>query len=191
MIERISVFGGPGSGKTTLAARIFAELKTRRRKVEHIPEYVKRMAYANEQPRSFDQLYIIAKQLHREDQILRYVPTIVTDCPIMMCACYAKLYDFRCWQELLSIAKQWELAHPAFNLLIDRFVPYNTNGRFQSEEEAHVVDQLIYDVIMENLPQLTIVRLDGQKSSRVGKGAPEEISTVEHLIEHICSLAIG
>ena len=55
---RISLFGGPGSGKSTTAARLFSELKERHYSVEHVSEYVKSWTYMNRKPKGFDQVYI-------------------------------------------------------------------------------------------------------------------------------------
>ena len=137
--RRISIFGGPGSGKSTLAARVFANLKMRGYSVEQVTEYVKQMAYEGRAPQSYDELYIFSKQLHREDLALRHVPLIITDCPPLMCAAYARALKFPCWEALLNIALQWEKDYPSLNFFIERTVPYKAEGRFQTEKQANVV----------------------------------------------------
>ena len=45
MIRRINIYGGPGVGKSTLAASIFAFMKKRGDNVELVQEFVKQFAY--------------------------------------------------------------------------------------------------------------------------------------------------
>jgi nicotinamide riboside kinase len=89
-IRRISLFGGAGSGKTTMAARLFADLKMLGWDVEHIQEYIKARAYEKRFPTSFDQVYVFGNQLHREDRLLHHVNLVVTDSPVLMNLAYAR-----------------------------------------------------------------------------------------------------
>lgn len=45
ILKKIAIIGAPGSGKTTIAAGLFYFLKTKRKKVEMIPELVKYKVY--------------------------------------------------------------------------------------------------------------------------------------------------
>jgi adenylate kinase family enzyme len=95
MIRRICLFAGPGSGKSTLAAKIFAALKEQQIQVELINEYIKTWAYTGKVPKSYDQLYVFAKQLNSEDVILRHVPLLITDSPLLLNSAYPLHYQFR------------------------------------------------------------------------------------------------
>lgn len=142
-IRRICVYAGPGSGKSTLAAGLFSKFKIAGYDIEHVGEYVKTWAYQGYQPQSYDQLYIFAKQVHMEDAALRHVDRIVTDCPLLMCCTYAQFYGFPVHKQLTDIACAFDEEFPALNLLIERTVPYNGKGRYQSEDQAHEFDEIL------------------------------------------------
>lgn len=161
MIRRINFYAGPGAGKSTLAARTFAELKIRGYDVEHIPEYIKTWAHEGRFPTSYDQLYVFAKQLKAEDVILRNVKTIITDSPLLMNTAYSRLYNFQCTQDLVRICQQFDRDFPALNLFIDRTVDYENKGRYQSYEEALNFDKLLLNHLKEHLQGKVIpVRVD-------------------------------
>lgn len=161
MGTRISFFGGPGSGKSTLAARVFAEMKMRGTDVELVTEYVKQMAYEGRKPQGYDELFIFAKQIHREELALRHVPVIVTDCPPLMCVTYARALGFPCWQSLMGVADEWDATHKSLNFFIERTVPYKPDGRFQTEEKANEVADDIRGMIHSQIDYKTIRFMGG------------------------------
>jgi len=84
-IRRICLFGGPGCGKSTTAAYVYSQLKRLGCSVELIQEYVKAWAYEKREVTSFDQVYLLAKQIRMEDLALRNgVKFVVTDSPVYM-----------------------------------------------------------------------------------------------------------
>ncbi len=149
--RRVNFYAGPGCGKSTLAARVFAELKIRGCDVEHIPEYVKTMAHEGRVPKSYDQLYIFAKQVKAEDVILRNVSCIVTDSPILMNTAYSTKYGFKCAPELVRMAQQFDRDFPAINFYIDRTVDYIDKGRYQNYDQAVEFDKFLLEFLDKNL----------------------------------------
>jgi ABC-type multidrug transport system ATPase subunit len=71
MTKRIGFLGGPGSGKSTTAAWLFAELKTQNKPVELCNEYVKAWTYLNRAVKEWDQVYCFAKQQQYEFRFLQ------------------------------------------------------------------------------------------------------------------------
>lgn len=134
---RINFYGGPGCGKSTIAAKIFSELKIRDYSIELVHEYIKKWAYAKRVPKSFDQVYIFGQQMHAEDLVYQSgVQHLVTDSPLYMQPFYSKIYNFSAWGELMMIAKQYEKVHPSLNIFLDRAVAYQQNGRYETPEMA-------------------------------------------------------
>ena len=152
VINRLNIWGGPGVGKSTIAADVFSRLKKKSYSVELVNEYIKAWAYEKRQLASFDQVYIFAKQQRLEDRVLRAgVKLLVTDSPLLMQCVYAKKYDFVGWQELLSIGKKFNAIYPSVNFLLNRkHGTYQTEGRWQNEQEAIELDKEIELFMVEN-----------------------------------------
>ena len=54
----INLFGGPSSGKTTMAAGLFRLLKTMNKKVELVQEFAKDLVWENNLGKLSDQFYV-------------------------------------------------------------------------------------------------------------------------------------
>lgn len=147
MIKRINIFGGAGVGKSTITAKLFAELKSKHYRIEHVTEYIKNWVYESRIPKSWDQLYIFGQQLHREDLIIRQGPIIITDSPLLMQVTYAKHNNFPAYQQLLDIANKFETEYPSINFYIHRKHTYQPEGRYHTEEEAIQIDQSILNIL--------------------------------------------
>lgn len=168
MNVRLNLFGGPGCGKSTTAALVFGKLKLLGCSVELVPEYIKAWAYEKRELDSFDQVYIFAKQQRLEDRVLRAgVQIVVTDSPLYLQCMYARRYGSVGWEELIGLAGKFEEKYPSLNILLKRHNgKYDTAGRYQTKDEALVVDQEIREFLdghkipyveCENDPQEIVV----------------------------------
>lgn len=149
-IRRINILAGPGAGKSTLAARLFGDLRAKGYDIEYVNEYIKSWAYQGRKPQSFDQLYVFAKQLHHEEIALRNVKYIVTDSPLFLNMAFTKYYGCDYYPELLSLIKRFEKMYPSFNMFVNRSVDYVDKGRYQTIEQAHAFDALLMRLIHES-----------------------------------------
>lgn len=141
MSKRICIFGGPGTGKSTMAARIYYHLKAEHCPYELVDEAIKGMAWQKIPPTGFDQVWLMGKQIHREDVVLRSGGSVITSGPPLQQAMYAQWQHHSCFMLLWQIALKFEEVYPAINILLKRNVPYGTEGRYQSnEEEAAAMD---------------------------------------------------
>lgn len=144
-IRRINLCGGPGIGKSTIAAQIYSSLKTEGWSIELATEYVKGWAYLKREINPFDQFYLLNKQLQQE-----YVPLIagvdyvVTDSPLFLPYCYATLdFPVKVADALIPIIDYFDEEFPAIYIYLNRGTQYATEGRFQSEEKAKEIDDRI------------------------------------------------
>ena len=150
-IRRINLYGGPGTGKTTTASDLFAEIKrsTVARKVdlqfELIQEWVKTWAWEGRVPTGFDQNYIFASQQRLEEVPLRNgVDCVITDSPLLLSAAYARKHHVKSWQQILALSELHEAEYPGLHIFLERGDrPYVKKGRFQNEEEAKRMDGFI------------------------------------------------
>lgn len=150
---RINLFSGPGAGKSTIAARIFYEFKVKGYSIELVHEYIKKWAYEDRKPKSFDQSYIFGHQIHSEDLVVQSnVKNLVTDSPLLMQVTYAKRYEYPLWPELLEHVKTFEEKFPSVNIFLDREgIPYEEAGRYEDHEKAIWMDGQIRDFMDEHL----------------------------------------
>ena len=148
---RINLFAGPGAGKSTTSAWIFAELKKKGYSVELVSEYVKGWAISNRPVVGFDQVYLLGKQMQYEWRLIANgIKTIVTDSPILLSACYAKLYceELNIHSHMEAIVAEYEKRNPSINIFLNRDnKPYKTEGRYQSENQAKELDLIVRDTL--------------------------------------------
>ena len=135
---RINLWAAAGVGKSTVASGLYYHLKKDGYNVELVSEYIKKWAYEKKVPKSFDQLYVFAKQLHTEDSFLNHgVEHLVTDSPIGLQLYYTWKYNFISHANLVNVAKDFETKYPSFNILLDREgIEYKARGRYETEEQA-------------------------------------------------------
>lgn len=145
---RISLWGGPGSGKSTCAAYLFSKLKQKKYKVEFCIEAIKNWAYIGRKTKSFDQLFIFGQQLHSEDLIFQSGLHSVTDSPLLMQTVYAIKYNFPAYKELIDISLKYEEVNPSINIFLNRGkIPYETIGRYENYEQALEMDNKIKEML--------------------------------------------
>ena len=75
---------GPGSGKSTGAAYIFAKLKMAGINCEYVTEYAKDKTWEGAKEELNCQIYITGKQVWRMTRVYGKVDVIVTDSPIAL-----------------------------------------------------------------------------------------------------------
>lgn len=170
MTTVINLLGGPGTGKSTTAAALFAEMKMRGLHVEHVQEYVKIWAWEGRPVDDFDQLYIFAKQARKERQLYGKVDFIVTDSPVFLSGFYEEKYAGntvvkQCLPEYLRALRANGVSH--MNFVLDRKKPYDTRGRYQSEDEAREVDDEIQQWLRVNGYPFEVVRCDDRARAGV------------------------
>ncbi len=138
---RINLFGGPGVGKSTLAARLFVWLKEHGHNADLVQEFIKKWAYQGRTLQSFDYVTSFSNQLRREDLLIQAgVKWVITDSPLLLQVAYCR-YQFMAGAEgLLMLAREFEAAYPAINLVVNRTVPYQSEGRWETEPEARGMD---------------------------------------------------
>lgn len=174
----INIFGGPGLGKSTFAAALFAKMKNLGHRVELVTEFAKDATYENRKTVLSNQLYVTAKQFHRMERLRGSVDTIITDSPILLGLIYKPDWYYVGFEDLV-----WAL-HGSFDnynyfiLRDDR--PYQSFGRNQSEEEAKEIDSRIKNILAQ--------RFQKYKSLDFGENRDRFDGEVERVCREIASL---
>lgn len=146
---RINLLGGPNSSKTTTAAHLFSYFKSRSFKIEYVNEFIKEWAYLKREPKSFDPIFILSNQLHKEDFFFQYgIEYIVTDSPLMLQVFYAYKSGFNLANEMLKIAMEFDKAYPSINIFLDgKNVEFQDVGRFHNQEESVLLNKEIEEFL--------------------------------------------
>lgn len=164
-IRRINFYSGPGSGKTTAAYEVSAKLKNKviherlDIQVELVQEYIKNWAWEGIKPRGFDQVYVLAEQMRREEIPLRNgVDIIVSDSPLLMQCAYAKKYFNPCWEHLINTVAEFEKVYPSLHIFLERGDrPYVAKGRYETAAEANKMDEYIKNMLSVFVPSFECI----------------------------------
>lgn len=163
MIRRVNILAGPGAGKSTLCAKLYAELKSQGHSVELATEYVKGWAYLKRDIRPFDQFYLLNKQLQKEYVPLQAgVDLVVSDSPLFLPYCYATLdFEPKVADLIAGMVDLFDEQYPSLYLFLERSTVYDGEGRYQSEEDAIKIDERIKTCLqMRNKDYITITLND-------------------------------
>lgn len=154
MTHFINLFAGPGAGKTTLAAGIFSELKSRDINCELVLEFAKELVWKEDIKQFENQFYLFGEQLNRYHFLIDKVDVVVTDYPIVQFLLYHNSPFTKQFSELINSIFKTQENH---NYFVKRQKPYMKLGRIHSEEEASKLDEAIIDIfVSNNLPYETI-----------------------------------
>jgi Uncharacterized protein conserved in bacteria len=142
----VNLYGGPGSGKSTGAAYLFAKLKMAGVDAEYVTEFAKDKVWEGNQEAFRCQFYITGKQTFRISRCFGKVDVIVTDSPLLLGKIYANLRGLPILgNACVEAAKQYE-GH-TLDVIVRRTKKYNPNGRNQTEEEARGIDVAIRNML--------------------------------------------
>lgn len=143
----INLFGGPGSGKSTSAALIFAHLKQQEKRVELVTEFAKQLTYDKRFNALKRQAYVFAKQLYKLESLYGEVDLVVTDSPIILSSVYApKDYPKSFHQYAKDIFDSFDNT----NILLLRPKLYQQYGRNESLKKAKKIDYKIKRLLQDN-----------------------------------------
>lgn len=171
MIRRINFWGGPGSGKSTGAAKMFHMMKTMildgdcdYRSVELVREVAKEYAWTgNDMSHELTQGHVTAVQMNREHTLLyNDVDIVITDSPVGLGELYCYENGTVAMGNILGlVSDRVESHYPSYNIFIERRDrTYDNNGRFQSEEEARALDESIFDYLKKKHQGFVILSLE-------------------------------
>lgn len=155
------MFGGPGCGKTTLAANVFGILKSNNVLCEYTPEFAKELTWEERKVALADPLYIFGEQEHRLFRLKNKVDIIVTDCPLLLSLYYSKKYNCSNNPYLDKLIIKEFKNYNNLNVLVNRVKPFDSRGRNETEEEAKQIDKNL-EGWLEDL-ELPYIVFDGSR----------------------------
>lgn len=139
----INLFAGPAVGKSTLAASLYAYMKSKHLSCELVREYVKEWAWMNREIKPVDQIYLLGKQAQAESILYGKVKYIITDSPLLLPAVYQRLFYEGTYITDAAIGVMKDAKIEYKNYILERKSEYKTEGRFHSLEDSLKVDKEI------------------------------------------------
>lgn len=142
----VNLMGGPCTGKSTLCAMIFSDLKIRGIDTEMALEYAKDVVWEENYKKLSNQVYIFGKQHNRIYRLNGKVDVVITDSPLLN----SIIYDETDNQELKALVLSEFKKLNTVNFYVDRTFEYIQNGRVQDYDEALEKDRSYKQLLDEN-----------------------------------------
>lgn len=169
----VNLFGGPGTGKSTLSGEVFVKLKKQGKSTELVREYVKDWAWEGRKITKYDQIYILGKQIKKEALLYNKVDYVITDSPYLLSPFYEEYYMNKeivlpSALEFMNYAKENGIEY--HNFFLGRNKPYDPKGRYENEEEARMIDKAMEGFLQKhNINYKTVVVNDDEKADIILK----------------------
>tara|TARA_B100001287_G_C22616004_1_gene497607 strand:+ start:276 stop:809 length:534 start_codon:yes stop_codon:yes gene_type:complete len=173
MSKLINLFGGPGIGKSSIAAGLFYKLKKKHVSCNNPYEFPKVLAWDKNNEAIKDQLYVVANQHRGIAQSYGKVDYIIVDSPILFSTVYhgyytkdypVEFYGDTFHKLVVDLHKKYD----NINILLDR-----AESDYQSEERFQDIDQSLE---LDRLIKESLIKYDEPfHTVKVGKNTVKEI----------------
>lgn len=156
----INLFGGPGSGKSTIAAGLFNKLKKRGVECELVTEFAKDKVWEENYKLLSDQLYIFGKQQHKLFRLQGKVDIAITDSPLLL----SIIYDKNKSEAFKKLVLEVNSTYDNHTFFVKRNVDYNPAGRYQDEAGAKLIDTDCLNLLKDNnLPYCVVDTINAEE----------------------------
>ena len=151
----INIAGGPGTGKTTIAAELFSKLKEKGYEVENVSEFAKELVWEGRSEAFDDRLYMHGEQNHRLMQMNGKLDFIITDSPLFLTSVYNNYYlknkfpaSYNKMIDTVTL-ETFKLYNNKVYLL-QRDTNYKIIGRRENKKEALQIDEALIMYLKKN-----------------------------------------
>ena len=144
----VNLFGAPSSGKSTCASLVFTRLKMARINVELVTEYAKEMTWERNELALSNQAYVFGQQYYRLSRLQNKVDVVITDSPLPLSILYNR--DPVLGQTFNAVVMNVFNSFQNINYFLTRAVPYDPNGRWQTEEDANNLSRVLQGILVSN-----------------------------------------
>jgi nicotinamide riboside kinase len=160
----INLIGGPGCGKSIMAAKLFEKLKLKYVSCDISMEYIKRKLREKALKVIESQIYIFGKQQFQLFTMKDEVQVIITDSPLILSSIYDKT---DCPHLKALIIKEFK----SYNNLTyfierDESVEYEQEGRYQDLKGAKEVDKKVRKFMDDHKIPYKVIKGIGKQSRK-------------------------
>lgn len=141
----VNLFASPSSGKSTLSAYIFSQLKLKGINCELVTEFVKDKVWEDNNEALKNQLYISGKQSYRLSRIADKVDIAIVDSPLLLGVFYNN--NPILGEDFNHLMVNLFNSYDNMNFYINRVKKYNPIGRLQTEDESNKIATQILDML--------------------------------------------
>lgn len=138
----VNLFAGPGAGKSTMMAEVYAGLKRRGVDAEMAPEFARELVRSGRLKELGLQPFVFGEQLRRLQRLVDDgVEVVVTDSPLLLSLVYGPASD------LSTMVWRSHNSYDNLNVFVVRGdKPYRQAGRTQTYPQALVLDRQIEEI---------------------------------------------
>jgi hypothetical protein len=143
MYKVVNLFSGPGAGKSTTAAGVFALLKLHGVRSELVTEFAKDLTWEKREHTLNNQYYVWGKQYHKMWRVRHEVLVTITDAPLMHSVLYSNEEDETFKKMVYESFNKFN----NINYFIKRVKKYDVAGRSQTKEQAEELDLNVLEML--------------------------------------------
>lgn len=157
----INIFGGPGCGKSTLAAFIYSQLSIEGLNIELVTEFAKKKTFEKNIFAISYQPYITSNQVYYQKLAEKNYDYVITDSPSLL----GIIYNTSMNKKLKNIYNNFLIEEfkqqNNLNFLIKRHNnEFQQNGRLHNLKESLKIDKQIINLLEENQIDYYTVKTD-------------------------------
>lgn len=161
----INIAGGPGTGKTTVAAELFSKLKEKGFEVENVSEFAKELVWEGRNEAFDDRLYMHGEQNHRLMQMNGKLDFIITDSPLFLTSVYNNYYlknKFpKSYNKMIdTVTSETFKLYNNKVYLLQRNTSYKIIGRRENQKAAKDIDAALVQYLKTNKIKYKTLSLD-------------------------------
>jgi adenylate kinase family enzyme len=150
----INFIGGPGSGKSTHSANLFAYMKRKEINCELTAEYAKGVTWRGAPSILTNQLYVFAKQYDAQFRLNGKVKYIISDSPLLLSLYYGSDKESKEFKDLVRV--KWN-EFDNINFFVNRTKSYNPSGRNQTIDEADQISLLLLKILKDEGIEFNVI----------------------------------